>query len=320
MNTDSHRLAGVVWSLLSAILWSTTFVAGRYLLANGQVDPITLSAIRFVVGGLLLVLVAVLRYRAAFFAVSLPQLGRLALLGLFGIVGMSVLLFYGQQSTTATNSAIIMQLNPFMICLLGLFIGERLTARGVTGMAIALAGSLLVVGVLTAQGVRFDARHLAGDLSVLLAALCWAVYSVLGKRTVEELGGFRATAWVMAFGAVELLLLRVCLPVTRIWPQGSGNWLVILYLAIFPTAVAFVAWYEAMRRIPLALLNVMQYLTPPGALLLAWWLLDERIAMASWFGMALIMAGVMLVSADDRPSRDAAKDPAVTGESPCASS
>ena len=302
------RTAGVMWSLLSAVLWSTTFVAGRYLLADGRVDPITLSALRFVIGGLVLVLFAAARDRAAFLAVTPGQLGRLALLGLVGIVGMSVLLFYGQQTTTASNSAIIMQLNPFMIALLGLLIGERLTLRGVLGLFVALAGTLLVVGVASLRGLQFESDRLSGDLCVLLSACCWAIYSVLGKRTVSELGGFRATAWVMAFGAVELLLLWALLPIQHVWPRGAGTWLTILYLAIFPTALAFVAWYEAMRRIPLAVLNVMQYLTPPCTLLLAWLLLGEHITLAGWLGIALIVVGVVLVSAGERRRRQRAEE------------
>ncbi len=294
-----ERLVGVGWSLLSALLWSTTFVAGRFLLADGKVDPVTLSACRFVLGGGLLLGVGVLTWRRTFFAITGSDYARLALLGLLGIVGMSVLLFHGQQSTTATNSAIIMQLNPIVICLLGLFIGEWLSARRVLGIAVALAGCLLALGVLTSRGVSIDKAHLTGDLYVLASACCWALYTVLGKGVVTRLGGFRATTWAMVFGAVELLVLYAVLPVPHVWPVSGGAWLVIVYLAIFPTAIAFVAWYEAMRHIPLALLNVMQYLTPPTTLLLAWLLLGERLTPGVWIGFALILAGVAIVGAAD---------------------
>jgi len=65
------------------------------------------------------------------------------------------------------------------------------------------------------------------------------------------------------------------------------------YVAVFPTAVAFFAWYEAMRRIELALLNVMQYLTPVFTIVLASMLLHERLAACQWLGVALVLGGVM---------------------------
>jgi drug/metabolite transporter (DMT)-like permease len=304
------RTIGLVWSTLSALLWSTTFVAGRHLLAEGQasVDPVTLSLLRFALGGAVLVAIALARDRAGFLGITARQLGRLALLGLCGIVGMSVLLFYGQQTTTASNSVILMQLNPFMIALLGLAIGERVTVRMLGGLAVALVGILLVVGVLTPRGLQWSGAHLRGDVCVLVSALCWALYAVLGKRTVAELGGFRATTWAMALGALELLVLWALLPGARQWPQGGGPWLAIGYLALFPTALAFVAWYEGMRYLPLALLNVMQYLTPPATLLLAWWLLGERVAPLGWVGIALVLAGVVLVSSGDGAERPSPKE------------
>ena len=116
---------GVFYSLLSAFLWSTTFVCARYLLVNKQVDPLTLAFIRFSLGALMLLIFGLLCRRKA---LTLPRgrdLGSMAILALFGIGGMSVLLFFGQQRTTAINSSLIMQLNPVFILFLGLFIGER---------------------------------------------------------------------------------------------------------------------------------------------------------------------------------------------------
>jgi len=297
---------GVFWSFLSALLWSTTFIGSRYLLDTRLTDPITLSVLRFAIGGAALLLVGLWRYRWSLFAISLADWGRLALLGLFGIVGMSVFLFYGLTSTTATHSVIIMQLSPIMIILLGLFIGECVSLQQVAGIVVALVGCALVVGVLTLHGIQITGGNLAGDLLVLASGFCWAVNAILGKKTSERLGGLRTTVWSMILGAVELLLLRLVLP-TQIWPHGTGSWALILYLAIFPTAIAFFAWFESMRLIPLSLLNVMQYLSPPFTILLAWTLLGERIYAEAWFGIPLTLLGVMLVSWEHAPRRRIAR-------------
>lgn len=74
------------------------------------------------------------------------------------------------------------------------------------------------------------------------------------------------------------------------------HWNVIIYLAVFPTAVAFFAWYEAMDKIELSLLNVMQYLTPGFSVALAWMLLNETFNLLNAIGMLFVVGGVVLTS------------------------
>lgn len=293
MEASKHDSWGVFWSFTSAFLWATTFITSRHLLAGGMVDPITLATIRFLLGGSLLFLLGLI-VKQEMFALNLGDIFSLAVLGLFGMVGMSSLLFVGQQFTTAINSSLIMQLNPIIILLLGVFIGESITLDKAIGIIISLIGCLFVVGILSFQGLRFDLGHLRGDLFVFLAAICWALYSIVGKPVVQKLGGYRTTTWAMLLGALELLILRGVLPSPIVWPQGSA-WYYITYLAFLPTAVAFFAWYEAMDRIELALLNVMQYLTPIFTIFLAWFLLGERLSFTEWIGVLIVLLGVIMV-------------------------
>ena len=112
---------GVFYSFLSAFLWGTTYVCARHLLANHRVDPLTLSVIRFSLGGFLLLAFGLLFCRKTFIFPRGRDLGSMAILALFGIGGMSVLLFFGQQHTTAINSSLLMQLSPVFILFLGFF-------------------------------------------------------------------------------------------------------------------------------------------------------------------------------------------------------
>jgi drug/metabolite transporter (DMT)-like permease len=289
---DAAYMVGVFWSLASALLWSTTFVTARYLLAGDRVDPMTLSAIRFVLGSLILAAGGLAVYGPRAFRVSGKDVPRLAGLGFFGMVGMSGLLFWGQRTTTAINASLIMQTCPVLILIAGLFIGERVRGGEVVGILVSLFGCLLVVEVIHAGGLNFESGHAAGDAAVFLAACSWTVYSVWGKPVVLRIGGFAATFWSMVFGALELVLLVMLLPIERVWPAGGTTWLAVLYLAALPTAVAFFAWYEAMNRIDLSLLNVMQYITPVATIALAWFLLHERVSGPQCLGIVLVLAGV----------------------------
>lgn len=272
-------------------------MCGRYLLAGRSIDPITLSALRFGIGAVFLLAAGWIWRRRQITAVRWADFARCLTLAMFGIVGMSVFLFFGQQYTGAVNSSIIMQVSPIFITLLGVLIGERLSIAGFAGIFISLAGTAMVMNVVGAEGLRVDlGRGNLGDALVLAGAVCWAVYSVFSKPLVERLGGYSATTWVMAAGAMELILLRCVWSGPTVWPDEGLKWAVVLYLALFPTAIAFFAWYEAMGLIRLSLLNVMQYLTPVFTVGLAWAFLSERITLWQMAGIGVVLLGIMLVS------------------------
>ena len=291
-----QRGLGLFWSFTSAFLWSTTFVSGRYLMRDGCVDPVSLSLFRFTGGGMLLFALGIVFFRKRLFSVTFADLAFLALLALFGIVGMSVLLFFGQTESTAINSAMIMQLNPVIILFGGLLIGERIIRRQILGVLISLLGCLFVLNVISSAGFKYDPNHMRGDLILFASASCWAVYSIFGKKMVKKLGGFTCTTWAMLLGAVEIAVLRFVLPIDTNIPDSPFQWGVIAYLAVFPTAIAFFAWYEAMDKIELSLLNVMQYLTPVFTVALAWVCLGESFNLLNAFGVLLVVGGVILTS------------------------
>ncbi|HOS42828.1 MAG TPA: DMT family transporter [Armatimonadota bacterium] len=288
-SAPAHDPLGLFWSFTSAVLWATTFVFVRALTADGQADAFTLSAVRFVIGALVLLVPALTVFRRRFLAVPPRDLLAMAGLSLLGMCGMSVLLFIGQSSTTATNGALIMQLSPLLMLLLTAALGERVTARQALGIGIALGGSLLIGEVWRAHG------HWRGDLLILASAGAWALYSVLGRGVVARHGGFVTTTWAMLFGGILLFAVRLALPLP--WPAPEpAVWGMILYIGLFPTGVAFVAWYEAIHRLDFNLVNVMQYITPACAILFAWWWLDERLSPFHWLGIAVMAAGILLVS------------------------
>jgi drug/metabolite transporter (DMT)-like permease len=294
-NGNSSFHTGVIWSLTSAFLWSTTFVCARYLMRDRVIDPVSLSLFRFLAGGILLFLFGYFFMRTKLFTLKTKDIPELAFLAVFGVVGMSVLLFFGQQTTSAINTSMIMQINPVIIFFLGLLIGEKASLMKFLGIILSLAGCLLVVDVITMRGFAYDFNHLSGDLIIFASACCWAIYSVFGKNAVKRLGGFAVTTWTMLFGALELLLLLMFLPGERTVPNTGSAWCVIIYIAIFPTAIAFFAWFEAMEKIDLSLLNVMQYLTPVFTIVLAWLILSERISLLNTVGIIFVIAGVVLI-------------------------
>lgn len=287
---------GLFWALLNSFLWGTTFICSRFLMQNGSVDAITISLIRFAIGSAVLFTLGIVFYRDKIFAINAKDLLQLALLGAFGVGGMSVLLFAGQRSATAINAALVIELNPIMILFLGLWMGEKIRKFQYIGICLGLLGCLMAIGIITPSGISYKSHHISGELILLFAGTCWAFYAVFSKKIVKRLGGFVSITWTMLAVAVELLIVRLVVPYDYITPRGTDTWLVILYLAVFPTALAYFAWSEALTKIKLSLLNITQYLTPVFTIILAWILLDESMSLMSIIGACMVLCGVALTA------------------------
>ena len=135
-------------------------------------------------------------------------------------------------------------------------------------------------------------KHFIGNLIALAAAICWALYTVMGKRLVRERGGLVVTSLNMIVGSVPLLFLVVGLNELTFPPLKA--FLIIAYLAILPTALGFALWYKALEDLDASQLGPLQYLVPIGTAVVAFFVLGESIRPVSVVGMLLVFLGIYL--------------------------
>jgi len=296
---SGRAVSGVLFSFLSAFLWATVYVATRFIMkgGHGEVDPVTLSLLRFGAGGLILLAIHRLTNRGEAFFLTVRTGLRVALLSLFSFVGMSVFLLWGQKDTTAINSAMIMSSSPVFTMILGLFIGERIAARQTAGMALSTLGCMMVIGVVTTGGLRYSPDGFLGDFLVLLASFSWALAAVLAKRIVTPGNDLAVTGWSMIFAAAALGVIELFRLDSVVMPTTGAVWALAAYIALLPTALGFYAWNAALSRISLNVVNVMQYLTPIITVILAFLLLGETLNPVKFAGIALVLGGVVLSTA-----------------------
>lgn len=286
-------LHGILWSFASAFLWGTTYIAGRGLMRENTIDPVSMSIIRFAGAGSIMFLAGLHLYGRKMFDFSRGDFIRMVLQGTIGMAGMSVFIFWGQRSTSAVNSSMIMTAVPVMTMLGGLLIGESIRRIQYLGMGIATVGCFMVIKVIEPNQLNLAAFS-RGDLLVFCSAICWTVYTLWGRRTVQKIGGFIYTTYVM-LGALPVLLLLEYFNRGNIQlPHSTGAWAVVVYVVFFPTAGAFFAWNQAQKLINLSLLNIMQYLTPVTVLALAWPILGESITLFQLGGALLVILGVSI--------------------------
>ena len=234
--------------------------------------------------------------RATGASLGLSKLPLVVLAAAFGIFGYNALVFFALTITPASDGALIVPtINPVLTVLFASFIGERLTANKLIGLAIATVGAALVIAAAT--GLTFTGERLVGDLLLLGGAACWSVYAILGSITTRHGSPLGVTAVACLAGAAMLFPLGFFeqgYADVPSWPLSA--WLDIAYLVVFATIVAFVLFYWAVRRFGAGLASMVSYLVPIFALVQAVTILGEEPGPLAIVGGAVILVGVRVAT------------------------
>jgi drug/metabolite transporter (DMT)-like permease len=271
---------GVVLAGAAGICWGTIPIAVKQTYAAGSATALEMSIFRFVIAGVLLGGITAARRE--------PLLLRnkwSVLMGFSGVFWMSFVSFYGIQYTSAVNASILSNSNPLMVAALasGLKL-EPVTWKTLGGIVLGIAGVILVSGM--------EANiHILGDVLVLVAALGWAVYTVLGS-SLKGYSSFTVTSSSLLWG---LPFYVVALMVTGDAPQVSGAaWMWILYIGVVPTALAFACYVKAVDLMGSTRAAVFQYLAPAVAVIISAASGLEEISVFQIGGVAMIIGGIEL--------------------------
>lgn len=254
---ESRRTVGLL--VLSIVLWGANFNLSQPALA--ELHPLAAAAGRFGVAALvMLAVVAVRRER-----VPLLRYARAYLpLGLVGIAGFNVFFFYGLQSTTPVNGALIQATNPLVTALLAaLFLGERPGLRQMLAFPVALLG----VGVVLLGGG--NSLSLApGDTLIMAANLCWAAYIVMARKMMPPVSGIANTAALMVVGAVALgmAVLVAGVPLSMPGVPAAGA---VLAMGLGGTVLSYLFFNAAVAKLGAGRTALFLNLVPVVAMVIA---------------------------------------------------
>jgi drug/metabolite transporter (DMT)-like permease len=275
---------------VTLLFWASAFAAIRVGLA--AYEPGHLALLRFLIASAVLGVYAILTRMRLPEARDLPAM---LLMGLVGVTLYHVPLSYGEVTVTAGAASLLIASAPTFTALLAtIFLGERLKAWGWVGIAISFAGvALIAFG--EGEGVRFEPRALL----ILLAAVCTSLYFILQKRYLKKYNALQLSAYSIWAGTLPML---VFLPgLIQALPTAPLNaTLAVVYLGVFPAALAYVAWTYVLSRLPASIAGSFLYLSPILATLIAWVWLREMPTGISLAGGATSLAGVILVNTRGR--------------------
>ena len=281
---------GVAAAVLSSGLGGTAVAATRYL--AGTVDPLMLGALRFGIGLLILVPIAILSRQAW---PGMDDRKRVAALGVL-LFGLFPWLFNAALAlTTAARGALALSILPLLTMAVAALAGvEALSRRKLAGVTVAVAG---VAGALATGLSDGPAGSWRGDILMVGAALCMAVYNVCSRPLIGRSGVLPFTACGMAAGTLFLLALSTATGrLGSLAAVPAAGWLAIAYLGVVCGALVFWLWAAALARTTPTRVAVSVTVNPVTASLLGLALLGEPVGVDLILGMVAVAAGIALAT------------------------
>ena len=277
---------------ITALFWSSNIVIGRYL--HLELSPITLAFWRWFVASMLLLPFSIPYLRKDWKAI-IGGWKMITLLSLLGISLFNTILYYSTQTTEATNIALIQTSMPMFVVIISFVLfSQKISLGMLIGLVLGISGATLVIlkgDLLTLQSHNFS----RGDISMLFAVFIYALYSVLLVKAPKiRLLSFLAMTFIIGV----ILLLPV-----YIWEQSTlplfipdlNLALLILYLAVFPSILAYLFWNYGVATIGSHTTGLFICFIPVFTPIIASIFLNESLYSYHYVAILLIILSVIVV-------------------------
>lgn len=284
---------------MTALFWAGNSVVGRA--ARDLVPPAALSFWRWTFA-LALLLPLAWPHLKRDWPVLRAHWPVMAILGALGIGAFNTLLYTGLQTTTAINSMLIQSAQPALILIVGaLVMRDRTTGRQIVGVAVSLAGVLIILSRGDA-GLLLALQLNGGDATIAFAVLLWAFYSVTLRK--------RPPVHPLSFLAASILVgLVVIIPVYahEVWSgrlivPATSSALAIAYVAIFPSFLAYLFFNRGVELIGSAATAQYMNVMPLMGAGLAMLFLGETLHLFHVAGLILVVAGILVAGRGVQPA------------------
>ena len=284
-----NTLLGSIYLALAASIWGGMYVVVKVVVA--VIPPLELVWIRYVIAILALFIIGLIKRQS--WRINKRHIPLIVAIGVIGNAISIVTQEYGTMLSSAQMGAIITSSTPaFMVIFARLILKERLNMKKGISVGLATIGVLLIVG-----NGHINMSSQLGGISLLMAALTWALMSILIKRVPSSYSPVVITTYSILVailvltpfvykGLAEIHISKLTDPTI-----GGG----LLYLGIVSTALAFILWNRGLQLLNASSGGLFFFFQPLVGTLLGWLLLGESIGGTFWIGSFLILSGVLLV-------------------------
>lgn len=292
MEERGARLPGSGYPyLLTTIFFFSTYEVVNKLIA-GRIDAFQVNFVRFLFGGIILLAVAAAKREIK---ISARDFALCTLAGIVNVViSMSLInLSLSGPGASAAVSAVLFSCNPIFVAVFAsIFDGEKIGARKFAALLLGVAGTVLI----SLDKIGSGPASLLSPALAILSAITFGFYTVLGKRISVRTGSLRMNAWAFTTGSLILLgfLAVTGRPIFRFDPEILP-W--VAYLSVFVTGLAYLAYFKGLAIAGAGKGSLVFFLKPVLATALAFAFLRERVGLAVYAGIALVLIGIWIVVA-----------------------
>ena len=297
---DRRTWPALAAAAVTVVLWASAFVSIRS--AGGAYSPGALALGRLATGAIVLGVICAVRREGLPPRAAWPGI---VSAGVLWLGGYMVALNAGERRVDAGTAALLVNIGPILIAVLSSrILGEGLPRPLLAGIGVSFAGAA-IVGLSTSTS---GGASVVGVLLCLVAAVAYAIGVVTQKPALRHASALSVTFWSCVVGTA------VCLPFSGVLVSEASQApapaaLNVIYLGVFPTALAFTTWAYALARTTAGKLGATTYAVPALVVLLSFLFLDEVPGWLTLLGGALCLAGVAVSRRVSRPREAAAPAP-----------
>ncbi len=296
---------GYIYILLTTFLFSSMEIALK--LVSGQFNAIQITFLRFLIGSLVLLPLALRGLRIRKIRLRLNDLGFFALTGFICVVVSMIFYQTAILYSKASVVAVLFSCNPVFVVVFAFFIlHEKIYKHTIISLAVSIAGILVIMNPGRMQGGT------VGIVLTIIAAVTFALYGVVGRKRSHYYGGFGLTCFSFLFGSLELLLLifasRAGAVSSFLTNAGLGTFANVpifqgitasnlphlIYISIGVTGFGYTFYFLAMEATSATTASMVFFIKPVLAPILALLILNEPITLNMAIGILLIISGSMI--------------------------
>ena len=277
--------------ILVAVIWALNFSVVKTALS--EFDPYSFNALRYVLAAALLYVAA--RSKGFTLKVEKEHFWKILGIGLVGNLVYQLFFIIGLNYTYSANAAVMLGTIPIWVALLShIFIDEKLTLFKSIGIGLAFIGVILIISGGN-NPISFSSNYFIGDIITILAAITWAVYTILSKKYLKIYNSLQYSALMSVIGLVGLMIIGlpslVKLDFTSVSIAGYGG---LLYSGFLSVGVAYIIWNNGIAKIGTVRTAAYQNLVPVLGLFFGVFILDEALTILQYIGALFVIAGIIL--------------------------
>ena len=275
--------------------WASSLILAKIVFTE-NVGPIVFVALRYTIASPFL-LIATLQQRRRKTIDSVRKHWKIiAIAGLSGPFISQIMQYIGLSMTAASDALLLLNLTPiFAVILAAVILKEAITVEKAAGLILATIGAALIVMNTTPDYVSFDLFRVLGDVIIIASTLFFAINGIAGKIAVKSVDAVSITFYsiliAVPFIWISALLLE---DLTVLFRMSAMAWIIVLWVAIVNTVLAFILYYESMKYIEASRVQITLNLIGVWGVLMSVIVLQETVTIFQIIGGFLTMVGVVI--------------------------